>query len=1161
MPKITPNPTSSSETTSTMRVPILIEDGSNWVLYKAQFLAYAYLKGLRRYLEGTEALPVPTTAPGVDPDADERYETAMDKWTANHATVKTLLFQMLPESLKLEITTLTHAADMWRAVTLRYDNQGNFVQMQRLKCDEGADPRPVLAQLAKLRSEYATASGMLSDEQYRVLILALLPTSYRPAIRAILASARAAGMTLTSTAILTAINNIACDEHALDGEQSGTNVSALAVRSIKCFNCNKEGHTKAECWSKGSGKEGQGPKRRGKKKKGGDKGKGKEETKDSTTSGESAKAAAAVAVAPVVDETVPQTLTSATFWEESACLVSMDFAKVSTSAVPLTRYSRLIDSGASRHFDPNRDNFTTFRPISPIPINSADGRVFYATGEGDVRVAIRHSRHNINFTLRNVLYAPSMPVALTSISQLIESGFQVHFERDGCHVTMPNGTALPVIPERSSLYPLPGVQPSSEARAAEAAATAMSQLEFHWRMGHAYPPILQKMVSEGVVTGVELNAAEVNFCEAKQTREPFPKERSSPRAEKYGERVHTDVWGKAQVCTWDGKEYFVSFLDDATDEALVSLIWYRAYEAWAKAYRSVNEIKTVQSDRGGEYTSCEFVEHLEKHGTTRRLMLPKFLWGEAILHSAWLRNRTTSKNTPGTTPHELATGEKPDLSNLLRFSARCWVLQQNTGKLDPKSKPGRWVKYSLESKGHKIFWPEHRTVSIERDVRFEPSEDVAVTVRVQSEGEQSPPGSVLNAPASSSNSSNPYTPSASPSPSLPAPPPVINAVPPTSPTKPIAGRPPLEPAVAGPQGASEVEPPELASEVEPPGLASEVEPPELASEVEPPESALPESCPKRNRKPSAWVHNLQAGVGTTGGRGAQRVPKSILGEDAQLAAEFWEELGSEGESECEEEADTAYTFESAPLFALAAMGSDDEPTYREAMAGPEKEQWKAAMEEELSRIKAMGTYELVERLPNVKVVGTVWALRKKRDENNKVVKYKARLCAQGFSQVYGIDYTLTASPTARASSIRLILALAATHDWEVHQIDFKNAYLNGKLDETIYMRQPPGFEVPGKERLVWRLLKALYGLKQAGLLWYCVICALIDEIGLTRSKYNPRVFYLFAPGIAIIIAIHVDDCVLVTNSKQLMVALKKQLEQRYEIVDLCEVRWLLGYEI
>ncbi|KAI9066563.1 hypothetical protein FKP32DRAFT_1528746, partial [Trametes sanguinea] len=83
---------------------------------------------------------------------------------------------------------------------------------------------------------------------------------------------------------------------------------------------------------------------------------------------------------------------------------------------------------------PHRANFSSLRTIAPIPINSADGRVFYATGEGDVRVAVQHGRHNVDFTLRNVLYAPAMPVALTSISQLVKSGFQVQFERDGCHI-------------------------------------------------------------------------------------------------------------------------------------------------------------------------------------------------------------------------------------------------------------------------------------------------------------------------------------------------------------------------------------------------------------------------------------------------------------------------------------------------------------------------------------------------------------------------------------------------------------------------------------------------------------------------------------------------------------------------------------------------------
>ncbi|CDO71000.1 hypothetical protein BN946_scf184844.g4 [Trametes cinnabarina] len=1173
--QITPDPTSLStssdlSSTTSLKIPLLVEDGSNWVLYKAQFLTAVHAKGLRRYLEGRERMPTPTTAPGVDSEADERYETALDKWTANHATIKTLLFQTLPESLKLEVLTLTRAVDMWRVVTSRYDNQGDFVQVniltqiQRLKCEEGADPRPVLAQLAKLRSEYATAGGTLSDEQYKVHILALLPLSYRPAVRAILASAQATGTSITSTALLTAINNIARDEHALEGEQSST--SALAARSgMRCFNCNKEGHTKAECWSKGGGKEGQGPKRRGRKKKSDNKGKGKEEKRES----ESAKAAA-VSV-PVVSDSMPQTLADATFWDESACLVATDFAKVSASPLKPTPHTRLVDSGASRHFDPHRSNFTTLRPITPIPINSADGRVFYATGEGDVRVAVRHGRHNINFMLRNVLYAPAMLIALMSVSQLVKSGFQVHFERDGCHITTPAGTSLPVITDRSGLYPLSGVQPSSEARAAEAAAAAMSQLEFHRRMGHAYPPTLRKMVSEGVVTGIELDAAEVDFCEvciqAKQTREPFPKERLSPRAEAYGDRVHTDVWGKAQVCTWDGKEYFITFLDDHADEAFVSLMRtkgealsrYRAYEAWVKSHRGVQEIKTIQSDRGGEYTSREFVEHLEKHGTTRRLTihdspqqngkaerlnrtlveharallfdahLPKFLWGEAVLHACWLRNRTSGKNTPGTTPHEVATGEKPDLSNLPRFGAKCWILQQNIGKLDPKLKPGRWIGYSLESKGHKIYWPERRTVSIERDVRFEPETEVLMDVRVQSEGEPTS-GSVLNAP--DSPSASPSSPSSSP-PSTPKP---------ETPTTAVA-TPPSVPSSSPntvPQKQTSLKP-------------------ILAEQDMPKEPPVAEGRPKRERKPSAWVRNLQAGVGTTGGRGAQRVPPSILGEDAQLAAEFWEEMESEGE--LKDVAAQDMTAFDSPLFALAALGSDDEPTYREAMAGPEKEQWTAAMREELTRIEQLGTYELVERPPDANVVGAVWALRKKRNERNEVVKYKARLCAQGFSQVYGVDYTLTASPTAHASSFRLVLALAAKHDWETDVIDFKNAYLNSRLDDTIYMRQPPGFEVPGRERHVWRLLKALYGLKQAGLLWYRVVCALMSEIGLTRSEYDPGVFHLITQDVVIIIVIHVDDCILVTNSRLLMEGLKAQLAQRYEIVNLGEARWLLGYEI
>lgn len=151
-----------SEST-TSRIPKLIEDGSNWILYKEQFRAAVYAKGLVRFLEGRDKAPIPTTAPGVDPDADERYESANDVWVAKHQFIRTMLFQTLPESLKLGIAPLQKASDAWQVVVDEYDNPGEFVQvelprqMHALRCAEDSDPRPTLNQLEKFRSGYATA--------------------------------------------------------------------------------------------------------------------------------------------------------------------------------------------------------------------------------------------------------------------------------------------------------------------------------------------------------------------------------------------------------------------------------------------------------------------------------------------------------------------------------------------------------------------------------------------------------------------------------------------------------------------------------------------------------------------------------------------------------------------------------------------------------------------------------------------------------------------------------------------------------------------------------------------------------------------------------------------------------------------------------------------
>ena len=117
-----------------------------------------------------------------------------------------------------------------------------------------------------------------------------------------------------------------------------------------------------------------------------------------------------------------------------------------------------------------------------------------------------------------------------------------------------------------------------------------------------------------------------------------------------------------------------------------------------------------------------------------------------------------------------------------------------------------------------------------------------------------------------------------------------------------------------------------------------------------------------------------------------------------------------------------------------------------------------------------------------------WTYRLKRDANGTITCYKAHLVAQGFTQTYGIDYDETFAPVTKFTSTCVVLALAAIHNWEVHQINVKNAYLNAELTKKVYMAQPPSFAKVGQEGRVCRLHKALYGLKQGGRCWYLRIC-------------------------------------------------------------------------
>ena len=142
--------------------------------------------------------------------------------------------------------------------------------------------------------------------------------------------------------------------------------------------------------------------------------------------------------------------------------------------------------------------------------------------------------------------------------------------------------------------------------------------------------------------------------------------------------------------------------------------------------------------------------------------------------------------------------------------------------------------------------------------------------------------------------------------------------------------------------------------------------------------------------------------------------------------------------------------------------------------------WVNAMHEELHNFERNEVWTLVEKPKDEQnIIGTKWVFRNKQDEDGQVVRNKARLVAQGYTQVEGMDYGETYAPVARLEAIRILLAYANHHDITLYQMDIKSAFLNGEIEEEVYVKQPPGFVNPKKPNHVYKLRKALYGLKQA----------------------------------------------------------------------------------
>ena len=638
--------------------------------------------------------------------------------------------------------------------------------------------------------------------------------------------------------------------------------------------------------------------------------------------------------------------------------------------------AELYDSGCTRHISPYREDFESFTEIPPMSFSAANKQRFKASGKGEMVIDIPNGVEISQLRLTEVLYSPEVGYTLVSIGRLDEKGFSVTFGDGKCVIRSPDDECVGrILKNKRGLYKVEHELNIEEVNAVEETLT-LEQL--HRRMGHISPVIAKKLVENSFVTGVRLESASSGdpfFCEscvyAKATRKTIPKAREGERANVFAGEVHSDLWGPAPVETKGKKRYYITFTDDKTRLTNIYLLAkkndafesYKDYEAWCRTQLDV-PVKILHSDRGGEYLGKEFVLHLNSKGTTQKLTvhdtpqhngvaerrnrtilerirallhstgLPRTLWGEAARHVVWLMNRTSTRAVEGMTPYEATFGKKPDLSEVREWGERVWVRIEGGDKLGGRVREGRWMGLDEKSKGVRIYWPDSRTVGVERNIYVDKTGASASRL----EGEEWDGFGETNADA------------------------------PLIPRKPSNGS--QDPDVAQKSATHHAEPAAINE------IPSDID--EIPSE--------PDERPKRTRKPTERVRDLISGKAVSDNR-----PK--LGRKIATGVQLPTELPQPVDPEPVPEEIDVGKFGMAADFVdeycmIAEMSESEalEPRdLKEARRRPDWLLWEKAIQEKLAVLKAAGTWELVDAPLGANIVGSKWVFRAKKDAAGNVV--------------------------------------------------------------------------------------------------------------------------------------------------------------------------------
>lgn len=608
------------------------------------------------------------------------------------------------------------------------------------------------------------------------------------------------------------------------------------------------------------------------------------------------------------------------------------------------------------------------------------------------------------------------------------------------------------------------------------------------------------------------------------------------------EQLHSDLSGIITPPSLGGSRYSLKITDSCTSYKFVYLLRNKSqtlpsfmqFTQYIENQTS-KRIKNIVNNNGGEYTSAAFQDFVKQRGIDMRLTapytpqqnsvaeignqtttekarallkhagLPSTFWTEAVSTAVYLENRNPVAPCGFRTPYELWHGLPPTYNHLRLFGCMAYVhvgRERRAGKFSDTAKRGVFFGYQEGHHNYRVWLPEEQRIIYSHDVVF--NED------------RFP----LKGPHSSFTDSNKADYLLDISPSTPD----------------------LTPSTAHP----------LINDIE---LDTSDD---LPSATLNPSSVTPDTIISSGIVEGARAANYSA------------INTVTLTTPVDPASELTAPADTQqhiAKLEISSKIDPANIIQGRTrrparlAFALRSSHTSlpDPTTYSQATSRHDSHERIESMNREVKALEDMKVWEEV-RLPKGQhALGTTWVYKRKTGPSGELIKYKSRLCAQGFSQVEGIDFSETYAPTGRLSTLRTALSLSATEDYEIIQMDAVGAFLNGTPDETLYIRIPKEyiFKMTGDD-MVLKLNKSVYGLKQSPRCWYCQLSDFFKSINFMWSKADPCFFVSCDPDWTWGVFIHVDDmCIMGRNTDRL----KQLISQRFVMEDLGECTYFLGMRI